>query len=205
MIYLRSIPSLTWNISKKIDTGTDIVRIVRTFNTTIHNATLSLPQHKKYRVTGGGIGSSCMVMTNDGWSISTDTPKNQGGTDTAPQPVSLLLASLCGCELATAHFVALKSSPRIKLGRVEFDIEARRDERGSISLPLNAPVPVPARLEHVLGTAMVYDTDATQEQITFLGAEVHQRCPVANMMILSGCLLEISWKKATGSTVGSEK
>ena len=145
---------------------------------------------------GGGDAVNCNITTDDGWKISTDTPKIQGGTNTAPQPVSLLLASLCGCELATARFVALKSSPRIKMGRIEFDLNAKRDERGAISLPLGSPLPVPARLEHVWGTATVYNTNATQEQIKQLGDEVHLRCPVANMIVLSGCVLDIHWRIA---------
>ena len=168
------------------------VRCIRPFSRT----TWVPSRYKSYRVVGGGIGSSCKVLTDDGWAITTDTPKVQGGTNTAPQPVMLLLASLCGCELATARFVALKSLPRIKMGRVEFDLEATRDERGAINLPLTAPLPAPARLERVWGTATLYDTDATQEQITSLGAQVHLRCPVANMMVLSGCVLDIDWKVA---------
>ena len=166
------------------------------FSTTISNANKSPEIIKRYKVNGGGDKVNCSVTTEDGWKISTDTPKNQGGTNTAPQPVSLLLASLCGCELATARFVALKSSPRIKMGRIEFDLNAKRDERGAISLPLGSPLPVPARLEHIWGTATVYNTNATEEQITRLGDEVHQRCPVANMIILSGCVLDIQWKIA---------
>ena len=170
--------------------------VSRQFNTTVSNAKKSSGILKHYKVIGGGDAVNCNVTTDDGWKISTDTPKNQGGTNTAPQPVSLLLASLCGCELATARFVALKSSPRIKMGRIEFDIKAKRDERGAIALPLGSPLPVPARLEHVWGTATVYNTNATQEQIKNLGDEVHLRCPVANMIVLSGCLLEIHWKIA---------
>jgi uncharacterized OsmC-like protein len=155
---------------------------------------------KEYRVVGDGVGSSCHILTDDGWIINTDIPKLQGGTHTAPQPVLLLLASLAGCELATARFVAFKSLPRIKMGKIVFDLQARRDERGAIHLPLTArPLPAPARLERVWGTAVVHGTDATPEQIVRLGEEVHLRCPVANMMVLSGCALEIEWKVAAAS------
>ena len=172
------------------------LRVSKQFNTTAPNAKKSSEIFKHYKVIGGGDAVNCNVTTDDGWKISTDTPKNQGGTNTAPQPVSLLLASLCGCELATARFVALKSSPRIKMGRIEFDLNAKRDERGAISLPLGSPLPAPARLEHVSGTATVYNTNATQEQIKQLGDEVHLRCPVANMIVLSDCVLDIDWRIA---------
>lgn len=175
------------------------IKILRTFKTSTCTRASHSPIYKNYRVVGDGIGSNCQVVTDDGWKISTDTPKNQGGTNTAPQPVMLLLASLCGCELATARFVAIKSSPKIKMGGIEFDLHAKRDERGAITLPINTPLPVPARLVHVWGTATVHDTDATQEQISTLGAEVHLRCPVANMITLSGCSIEIDWRIANDS------
>ena len=192
-----SLPSLMVRSSKMLTCRGCVaaVRCIRPFTTTAA-AGAETPHYKNYRVVGGGVGSSCIAVTDDGWTISTDTPKVQGGTNTAPQPVMLLLASLCGCELATARFVAIKSLPRIQMGRLEFDLQAKRDERGAITLPLTAPLPVPARLECVWGTATVHDTEATQEQITTLGAEVHLRCPIANMIVLSGCTLNIDWKIA---------
>ena len=157
----------------------------------------SKPIYKNYRVTGSGIGSHCNIITQDDWwNIASDVPISQGGTNKAPQPVLLLLASLCGCELATARYVGFKSDPKIVMGRIEFDVNAKRDERGALHLPINTDPPVPARLEHVWGTATVYDTNASQKQISMLGHEVHRRCPVANMMVLSGCRLEIAWKIA---------
>ena len=176
--------------------GSFYMRTLRTFKSSAFRKGSLPPQYKSYKVTGGGIGSSCHVVSDDGWIISTDTPQSQGGTNTAPQPVLLLLAALCGCELATARFVALKSSPKIKMGRIEFDIHGKRDERGAINLPLTAPLPAPARLIHVWGTATVHETNATHDQISSLGAEVHLRCPVANMILLSGCSLEIDWRIA---------
>ena len=82
------------------------------------------------------------------------------------------------------------------MGKIEFDITASRDERGALHLPLDTPPPVPSRLEHVWGTATIYDTNASLEQIVTLGNEVHRRCPVANMMVMSGCQLEIEWRIA---------
>ena len=172
------------------------IRTLRTFKSSACPRASIEPLYKSYRVIGGGNSSNCHVVSDDGWNISTDTPQSQGGTNTAPQPVLLLLAALCGCELATARFVALKSLPKIKMGRIEFDIHAKRDERGVITLPLTAPLPAPARLIHVWGTATIHDTNATHDQISSLGAEVHLRCPVANMILLSGCSLEIDWRIA---------
>ena len=55
-------------------------------------------------------------------------------------------------------------------------------------LPLDTTQPpVQSRVEHVWGSEIVYDINASQEQISALGYEVHKRCPTANMMLLSGC------------------
>ena len=94
-----------------------------------HAAAVARP--KLYHLRGAGAAGTnrCDVRTDDGFSITTDTPRAQGGSNEAAQPVLLLLASLCGCEHATARFVAFKMRRRI--GKVDFDIHAERDERGA--------------------------------------------------------------------------
>ena len=70
--------------------------------------------------------------------VHTDTLASDGGTDTAPQPVELLLAALVGCEQATAHFVSRHmrvDKKRVKIDTIKFDYHAVRDERGAASLP----------------------------------------------------------------------
>lgn len=202
------------------------------------------PDWKMYSLTGAGSKNSCTVMTADGFEINSDTPKNMGGTNHAPQPVYLLLAALAGCETATAHYVARQM--RIRVHGVAFDLRGWRDQRGALCRPLEAidtcevpshlqasvpPVlPVrspwldscsthggrarshrgvglrqseechlsePASVPQVIeGTAAV-DTEATQEQIDELAHQVHRRCPIASMLIASGCRLDIKWVKAT--------
>mmetsp|Transcript_17243 Transcript_17243/g.30792 ORF Transcript_17243/g.30792 Transcript_17243/m.30792 type:complete len:236 (-) Transcript_17243:83-790(-) len=156
------------------------------------------PDWKEYSLTGSGSRNSCVVMTEDGFELTTDTPKSMGGTNNSAQPVYHLLAALVGCETATAHFVARQM--RIRIRGVAFDIKARRDQRGAIHLPLNAidDFPVPSYLQVVEGQAAV-DTDASQEQIDELAHQVHRRCPIASMLIASGCRLDIRWVKATSN------
>ena len=48
-----------------------------------------------YKLDGIGVGTKC-TMGNEKFKMSTDLPINRGGTNTAPQPVELMLASLCG-------------------------------------------------------------------------------------------------------------
>ena len=159
-----------------------------------------VPAWKGYYISGSGAGTHCTVRTDDGFEVLSDVPAAVGGGGRAPQPVQLLLAALCGCEQATAAFVAFKWKPqRLSIGRVEFELRAERDERGALTLPLDTdPLPTVARLARVWGTATVHGTTATDAQLARLGEEVHRRCPVANMVTLSGCTLDIEWRRAEG-------
>jgi len=144
-------------------------------------------------VEGTGSRNSSYIRTADGFELRTDTPKQMGGSNTAAQPVYMLLSALIGCETATANFVARQMKFRIR--DIRFRLSAWRDERGAISLPLEVTDHIPSQLQVVKGEAVV-DTDATQEQLTTLGHHVHKRCPIASMLVNSGCKLDISWVKA---------
>ena len=63
------------------------------------------------------------------------------------------------------------------------------------SLPVDAPAPSVSRLTRIWGVANV-SIDADDATIEKLGRIVHERCPVANMVVASGCSLEIEWRRA---------
>jgi len=140
-----------------------------------------------------------------------------GGGDSAPQPVEHLLAAYIGCTQATAMFVGRNMKPRIQIDRLEFDIVGERDIRGALDcLPIvsrsessdgtdeleeGKEFPsIPARLLCVKGFITVYAKDR-KGKIVEIGdsalklLEVHteRRCPVANMMIESGCSVQVDW------------
>eukprot|EP01041_Mallomonas_annulata_P012839 gene12839-27069_t len=99
-----------------------------------------LPHNKYYHVKGDGFGAKCSAQTlssdptleTPGFVITTDSSVKKS----SPTPIELFLASLCGCEQATASFVARNMTPRMKIEKIEFDIQGVRDELGAISLPL---------------------------------------------------------------------
>ena len=101
------------------------------------------PRWKTYEVTAVGSRCSCTTrmgkrMDNEtemGFEVRSDTPRSAGGTNSAPQPVQLLLSALVGCEQATAHFLARKL--KMDLDSIEFSIEAQRDEWGSMASPVD--------------------------------------------------------------------
>ena len=151
---------------------------------------------KEYHIRGQGERTRTNIYVHNSKDlpvISTDVPVSMGGKNAAPQPVEMLLASLCGCEQVTAEFVARHSKPRMQIDKIEFEVFAKRDNKAVITLPLDAPLP-PARLERIWGTATVHTT-AAQTQVDILSREIKRRCPIANMVELSGCELDIVYVK----------
>mmetsp|Transcript_70362 Transcript_70362/g.141728 ORF Transcript_70362/g.141728 Transcript_70362/m.141728 type:complete len:170 (+) Transcript_70362:72-581(+) len=147
---------------------------------------------KTYHLNGLGSGVECTSTTQDGHTISTSLPKMMGGSNSAAQPVYLLLAALVGCKQATAMFVARQMKPPVVITSIKFEVKASRDEKGALSLPLAKPLEAVSRLQQVSGRAMV-ETQASQEEVDEIGRQVHQRCPIANMMSLSGCDVDVQW------------
>ena len=120
------------------------------------------------------------------------------------EPVELLLSSLCGCEQVTAQFVARNMKPRVNIDKIEYSVQASRDPKGAVYLPIGSNPPVEARLNRVWGTALVY-TSASQQQIDVIASEVKVRCPIANMIASSGCTLDINYIKANSKNPIEDK
>ena len=162
----------------------------------------------RYSISGRGKGSAATVTTNTGHVILTDVPAKMGGGDSAPQPVEHLLAALVGCTQATAMYVSRNMNPRLVIDRMDFDIRAIRDERGALMHPVHEVPSIPARLTHVHGTIKVHFKKkkgtssssssssmvvVTREQLRVLAEQTEARCPIANMMHMSGCVMDIEW------------
>jgi uncharacterized OsmC-like protein len=158
-----------------------------------------------YRLTGSSLGrAGCAVRTSTGHQLKTDLPTLHGGDNSAAQPIETLLSSLLGCEVATAHYVARylwpKPHNRIKCIVWE-DVKAKRDERGALALPIDAPPPVSPILTHVSGTAIVSldaGSPVSNSDVHKLGELVEQRCPVAAMFVAAGCEMKIEWRLEQG-------
>ena len=202
---------------------------------------------KTYRLDGIGRtgGTGVDVTTDTGHALSTDIPSSMGGRDEAPQPVETLLAAWMGCTQATASFVGRqllrergsghesggpnrrRRPPRRQEVLLEFDaIEAVRDERGALELPIRQTPSVPSRLQRITGTirvslvaaaggrtttgksagagaaaaAATAETETETERISFnpeelevLKEQTEARCPIANMLVESGCAMDVKW------------
>ncbi len=159
---------------------------------------------KIYRLDGVGHRSQVQITTNTGHQLRTDVPKKMGGSDTAPQPVEMLLAAWMGCTQATALFVGRQMSPRILIESLEFEgIQAVRDERGAVMMPIEDKPSMPSRLQRVTGVIRVISRNTSSlsiEQLHLLKEQTEVRCPVANMMIASGCSMDVDWIDGTAVT-----
>jgi putative redox protein len=172
-------------------------------------------KHRKYySISGTGKKSIVTMLTNTKHTLHTDVPAKMGGMDLAPQPVEHLLAALLGCTQATAMYVSRMMNPRLFIDRIEFsNFMAYRDERGALARPIDVFPSSPSRLQRVSGTVTVYfiassssssnsdsskslGNDAiviTPEQLKTLAEQTEVRCPIANMMHASGCIMDIKW------------
>lgn len=172
-------------------------------------------KHRKYySISGTGKKSIVTMLTNTKHTLHTDIPAKMGGMDLAPQPVEHLLAALLGCTQATAMYVSRMMNPRLFIDRIEFsDFMAYRDERGALARPIDVFPSFSSRLQRVSGKVTVYfiasssssnsdssagsfDDDAvviTPEQLRTLAEQTEARCPIANMMHASGCVMDIEW------------
>jgi len=158
---------------------------------------------KSYELQGTGGKSRMDASTSTGHRLSTDVPMKMGGKDSSPQPVEMLLAAWMGCTQVTAIFVGRQvvlspsSKQRINIEKIEFDnIQAYRDERGALELPIHEAPSVPSRLQRITGTVRVFakkDAVLTNAQIDLLKEQTEIRCPVANMIMASGCSMEVEW------------
>ncbi|KAL3796283.1 hypothetical protein HJC23_008603 [Cyclotella cryptica] len=151
---------------------------------------------KSYRIHGTGMRSAVEMKTSTGHNIYTDVPIKMGGRDEAPQPVEHLLAALIGCTQATAVYVGRMMKPRLIIERIEFDLEGFRDERGALELPIEQVPSIPARLELITGVVKMHfkkGITPSAEQLMTLKEQTEARCPVASMMLASGCKMDISW------------
>lgn len=166
--------------------------------------TAAFSSKKNYHLVGTGSASNTKIKTSTKHEIVTDVPKSMGGSNLAAQPVEYLLASYIGCTQATALFVGRNMVPRLLIDRIEYDIHGDRDQDGAIGcLPINedSEFPsAPARLSAINGQITVYAKNRkgdqmllTKNELNLLEIHTERRCPVANMITMSGCEINVKW------------
>ncbi len=114
-----------------------------------------------------------------------DEPEARGGTNQAPSPTETLMASLMGCTNVITQKIAHKMGVEIKA--MDIRLSAQFDRRGVL---LEEEVERPF-------SDLVMDiditTNATDEQMTAIKADLAKFCPVAKVFRGGGIKVTENW------------
>jgi uncharacterized OsmC-like protein len=109
-----------------------------------------------------------------GFTIPIDEPRDLGGTDTAPNPVELLLSALGGCqEIVYRAFAAVMG---VEIDSIEVHAKGNLDLHGFLGL-----AEVPAGFSSISFTTRIVSSDSP-ERISQLVALVEKHCPVQDTL-----------------------
>ena len=140
-----------------------------------------------FSVSASGTGVRQDVdVTGSGHVIRSDAYEAFGGKDEFPSPLAYTLASLTTCNQVTASIVAKEQGIEIRsysfevAGDFNPTIMTTGSDKGDDSF-------------HDVRLTATVDTDASQEQIAALGAEVERRCPVSALFRRAGTGLTSTW------------
>lgn len=129
-----------------------------------------------------------ITITNTEWTLQTDEPVEDGGSNTGPNPMQLFIASLASCQNEQAQVVAEELS--LNITQIDIKVEIDLDLSGFMGESDNSNGSYKSvRLEAiVLG-------DLTNDQVEILGQKVDDRCPILGLLRTSGCEIKSNWSK----------
>ncbi|MGI9521957.1 MAG: OsmC family protein [Hyphomicrobiaceae bacterium] len=139
-----------------------------------------------YRLRGTSPSHGRTDITTRDVALTTDEPKERGGTNTGMSPTETLFAALVGCtnNISTkiAHAMDLTFTINEIICEVEFD-------RRGVLLDERVEVPFP-------NAKLVIDvnTNATDEQLEAIRQKLPQYCPVSMVIRQAGTNLSEEWK-----------
>jgi putative redox protein len=128
-------------------------------------------------------------ITDTEWTIKTDEPVEDGGSNTGPNPMQLFIASLAGCQNEQAQVVADELS--LSITQIDIKVEIDLDLAGFMGTSDNSN----GSYKNVRLEALVLG-EATDKEVKALGQKVDDRCPVLGLLRTSGCNIESSWSKS---------
>jgi uncharacterized OsmC-like protein len=130
-----------------------------------------------------------ITITDTEWTLKTDEPIEDGGSNTGPNPMQLFIASLAGCQNEQSQVVAEELS--INVTQVDIKVEIDLDLSGFMGTSDNSN----GSYKNVRLDAIV-SGDLTNEQLKTLGQKVDDRCPILGLLRTSGCKIESNWSKS---------
>ena len=114
-----------------------------------------------------------------------DEPEARGGTNQGLTPTETLIASLVGCTNVITQRIAEKMG--IEIGQMQVDAAAKFDRRG-VALEEEIEVPFPTVVLDI-----DIQTNASEEQMTQLRADLVRFCPIAKVIRGAGTTIEENW------------
>jgi uncharacterized OsmC-like protein len=117
-------------------------------------------------------------------SLRSDEPHAMGGTESAPNPIEVLLAAWTGCLVASARLAAMERG--LTLGELRVKAEAELDPR-SVGGDREAPAGLLAARAELSIEARLSDPDVLKE-------EIERRCPVSQTLRRTDMPLELTLK-----------
>lgn len=128
--------------------------------------------------------SKTVVATRDVKTI-VDEPKERGGTNEGPSPTETVSAALIACTNVIGHKCAHRHGVEIKA--MEIQAETTMDRRGT-QLMEEIEVPFPK-----IRLTINITTDASDEDIEKVKADLNRFCPVAKVLRNAGTEIEEVW------------
>jgi len=147
-----------------------------------------MPEHlETFKATATGEGWPTKVeITGTAWKIQIDEPKEDGGSNSGPNPMQYFSASLAGCQNEQAQVVAEELG--VNISKIEIDLEIDLDLAGFMGDANHSN----GSYKQVHLKATVYG-EITKEQIEELGNKVDARCPILALLRSGGCEINSSW------------
>ncbi|GBG78583.1 hypothetical protein CBR_g27808 [Chara braunii] len=136
--------------------------------------------HNEGALCSGEDGSSTELLT-------TDQPVKLGGRDLGPDPMSMLLASLLGCEQYVVDLAAKDLS--MDIHSVAYEVQGDYDVRGFLG-----DEGVPSHFQRLRIKASVI-TKESEEKLAELARIVQKRCPVSDLFQAAGIDLQVKFVK----------
>jgi putative redox protein len=134
----------------------------------------------------------------DKFTVSMDEPKALGGSDTAPNPVEVLLAALCGCQ--EIAWKAYAQATGIPIESVSVEIHGDIDFRGFFAVSDE----VRPGFERITGTVTV-KSSASTEELEGLKRIVDVRCPVSDMLQAVPTTITLKHEPVQGGGLGASR
>ncbi len=128
---------------------------------------------KQFSISAESKNETKTHVTARDFEFVVDEPEALGGTNDGPNPVEYLIGAWAGCLNVVTHTVADERD--IDIDGVTIDIEGDLDPRKFLGVSDDARAGY-----QELSVAIRVDSDADQETLDALAAEVEERCPVGD-------------------------